>query len=125
MKLKKVKCAKCGRIVSRSEDSFNKIARILEIDPQDLEKVYLCKDCRQYACIGWLDISKVVNLEDDNFIEKYKNRLRWYHISRYRELAPTFIIKHIDKISDHIFKNPIFETLPDTVKLLLRTKFGR
>jgi hypothetical protein len=74
--------------------------------------------------ILWDYISQHQELSEE-FMDEFAPYLSWYYISEYQELSPEFVTKHIDKITEEIFRNPCYESYPDSLKLLLQQKFGR
>jgi hypothetical protein len=74
--------------------------------------------------VSWDIISECQNLPEE-FIEKCAGEVNWNVISRYQKLSPEFITKHIDKITAEILKNEEFDNYPDSIKLLLKQKFGQ
>jgi len=146
----KIKCQGCGTIVNKRKDVFERNVNNLKIDPEDYLKIYYCRVCRRNklrsSSPSWYMISQIQNLplwfiekyKDRvnwyaiswiqklplEFIEKYKDRVYWRAISGYQALTEEFILKHIDKITSDILYNPCYQDLPDTIKLLLKAKFG-
>jgi len=59
----------------------------------------------------------------ESFVEKYPKQIDWDLLSLYQDLSPEFVTRNIDKITPNIFDNPCYENYPDSLKLLLETKF--
>jgi len=74
--------------------------------------------------VSWDIISECQNLPEE-FIEKHASEVNWNAISKYQKLSPEFITKHINKITAEILKNEEFDNYPDSIKLLLKQKFGQ
>jgi len=85
--------------------------------PEDLLEKYKDK-------IDWFLVSTYQELSEP-FIEKYQDKLDWGLISKNQKLTPNFVAKFIDRITDYVFDNPTYKSLPDPIKLLLKTKFNR
>ena len=71
--------------------------------------------------VNWDQISTYQELSEQ-FIEKYADKVNWFSISGFQKLSPEFIVKHLNKITFYIYKNPYYETYPDSVKLLIKQK---
>jgi len=77
-----------------------------------------------YLSTLWSCVSEHQELSEE-FINEFASYLNWYYISEYQKLSPEFVLKHIDKITKDIFKNPCYKSYPDSVKLLLQQKFSQ
>ena len=63
---------------------------------------------------------------EEELLEKYIDFVDdWDNVSRFAPLSPEFVEKHIDKITEAILENPVFEEYPDSLKLLLKQKFNK
>jgi len=71
---------------------------------------------------GWKAVSFTKFLKD--YTNEDNVRMDDYYLNCYPRLTARFILKHLDKITSDIFDNPIYETLPSSIKLLLKTKFN-
>ncbi len=74
--------------------------------------------------VDWMEVYEHQNPPEE-FIEKHADEVNWNAISKYQKLSPEFITKHIDKITAEILKNEEFDNYPDSIKLLLKQKFGQ
>jgi len=79
---------------------------------------------RDSLSLLWGYVSEHQKLSEE-FMDEFAPYLSWYYISEYQKLSPGFAAKHIDKITEEIFRNPCYESYPDSLKLLLQQKFGR
>jgi hypothetical protein len=77
-----------------------------------------------YLSTLWSCVSEHQELSEE-FMDEFAPYLSWYYISEHQKLSPEFVLKHIDKITEEIFKNPCYESYPESVKLLLQQKFNR
>jgi FMN phosphatase YigB (HAD superfamily) len=59
----------------------------------------------------------------ESFVEKHPKWIDWNLLCLFQELSPEFIARNIDKITANILLNPYYENYPDSLKLLLETKF--
>jgi hypothetical protein len=56
---------------------------------------YLCRRCREYPFFDWNNISVHPNLlQHPDFIEKYKDKLRWWKVCEEQQLPESFIEKY-------------------------------
>ena len=72
--------------------------------------------------VYWYLISKYQKLSE-SFIEKFRDKVNWYSIAACQGLSPEFVIRHIDRIPETILSNPRYKDYPNSLKLLLETKF--
>jgi len=91
----KLKCAKCGVIVSKRKDVFDHNVKILGIDPEDYITIYRCRHCRPRAYLDWYTISEL-NLSEQ-FIDKYKDKIDWYRYLAYHKVTEEFIEKYVSQ----------------------------
>jgi hypothetical protein len=78
---------------------------------------------RDSLSLLWGYISQHQELSEE-FMDEFAPHLNRYYISEYQKLSPEFVTKHIDKITEGIFKNPCYESYPESIKLLLQQKFN-
>jgi DNA-directed RNA polymerase subunit RPC12/RpoP len=92
----KLKCTKCGKIVSKKKEIFEDQVQFLGITPEEYKMFYLCRCCRrEYPMFDWSSISVHPNLlQHPDFIEKYKDKLRWWKICEEQQLPEWFIEKY-------------------------------
>jgi len=120
----KLRCQRCGTVLYMSPVMFDMIVDQLGLTKDEYLTLYQCKLCRRTQVFNWTTISQIEDLPNE-FVNKYKDKLVWYYVSLYHKLTPEFVLGYIEKLCDTIFDNPDFESLPDTIKLLLKAKFGK
>jgi hypothetical protein len=59
----------------------------------------------------------------ESFAEKYPNLIDWNLLSLYQDLSSEFITRNINRITSSVLNNPCYKKFPDSLKLLLETKF--
>jgi len=95
----------------------------LGMDKKDYLSIYRCPTCRIGHVLDWKAISTIEDLSEQ-FIDKYIDKLFWGYISSYHVLTPEFVVKYMDKLTGTAIKNPTFDNLPDSLKLVLLMKEG-
>jgi hypothetical protein len=98
----RIRCNNCGRSVTRNNKTVDRVIEKLGIEKEDYLKIYLCRQCRiklikTSIFDDWFSISCIPNLPNE-FIEKYKDKVHWPHISKYQKLSEEFIEKFKDKV---------------------------
>jgi hypothetical protein len=91
----KLKCAKCGTIVNKRKEVFDRNVKILGIDPEDYKTIYHCRHCRPGAYLYWYTISELSLPEQ--FLEKYKDKIDWYRYLAYHKVTEEFIEKYTSR----------------------------
>jgi hypothetical protein len=104
-------------------EMLNYICAGLGIEKEDYVSIYRCVLCRTGRVFNWVVISSIEDLPE-HFIDKYANKLLWGFISSCHILTPEFVTKYIDKLTKLVLLNPMFDTLPSTIKLLILSKVG-
>jgi hypothetical protein len=117
----KLKCSKCGCVSNMSPGMLDLVLLNLGMDKKDYLSIYRCPACRIDRVLDWKAISAIEDLSE-RFIDKYMDRLFWGYISFYHVLTPEFVVKYMDKLTGAVVKNPTFDNLPDSLKLILSMK---
>jgi hypothetical protein len=92
-----------------------------QLTDHDLELISRLKR-RDIIEIDWSRLYKEYKFPE-SFVEKHPKQIDWDLLSFYQDLSPEFVTRNIDKITANILLNPYYKNYPDSLKLLLETKF--
>jgi hypothetical protein len=92
-----------------------------QLTDHDLELISRLKR-RDIIEIDWSRLYEEYKFPE-SFVEKHPKQIDWDLLSLYQNLSPEFVTRNIDKITANILLNPYYENYPDSLKLLLETKF--
>jgi len=92
-----------------------------QLTDYDLEIIFKLKR-RGAIKINWSCLCTEYKLPESS-VEKYPDLIDWNLLSLYQDLSPEFVTRNINRITPDIFNNPCYKNYPDSLKLLLETKF--
>jgi hypothetical protein len=81
----KLKCTKCGKVVRKNNEVFDRDVKMLGIDPEDYKIVYQCRNCRLDIRLNWIAISK--SDLPEWFLSKYKDKIDWSRYLSYHKIS--------------------------------------